>query len=122
MASISNISNARSMNGIITITDGFAIIENGSITSDNITTNNIITDDINLNIGNGRTLSVFDDVNNKAYFTDIITLSSITYTNNNTYNNYVINKFEAENGCIHGWIILLCGYSQLACSICLESG
>ena len=49
MASISNISNARSMNGIITLTDGFATIENGSITSDNKTTSNIITDDINLN-------------------------------------------------------------------------
>ena len=47
MASISNISNARSMNGIITLTDGFTTIENGNITSDNITTSNIITDDIN---------------------------------------------------------------------------
>ena len=53
MATISNISNARSMNGIITLTDGVATIENGIITSDNIITSNIITDDINLNIGDG---------------------------------------------------------------------
>ena len=71
MASISNISNARNMNGIITLTDGFTTIENGNITSDNITTSNIITDDINLNIGNGCSLSVFDDLNNKAYYSDI---------------------------------------------------
>ena len=74
---MNTISNARSMNGIITITDGFATIENGNITSDNITTSNIITDDINLNIGNGRSLSVFDDLNNKAYYSDILSLSGI---------------------------------------------
>ena len=44
MASISNISNACSMNGIITLTDGYAMNENGIITSDNIITTNIITD------------------------------------------------------------------------------
>ena len=32
------------MNGIITLTDGYATIENGNITSDNITTSNISTD------------------------------------------------------------------------------
>ena len=45
MASISNISNSRSMNGIITLTDGVATIENGIITCDNIITSNSITDD-----------------------------------------------------------------------------
>ena len=88
MASISNISNARSMNGIRTITDGVATIENGIITSDNIITSNIITDDINLNIGDGRHLSVFDDLNNKAYYSDILSLSGILYNYENINNNY----------------------------------
>ena len=90
MASISNISNARSMNGIITLTDGFATIENGSITSDNITTSNIITDDINLNIKNGRHLSVFDDLNNKAYYSDVLSLSGIIYNYENIINSEII--------------------------------
>ena len=76
---MNTISNARSMNGIITLTDGFATIENGSITSDNITTNNIITDDINLNIGDGRHLSLINDLNDKEYYTDILTLSGNIY-------------------------------------------
>ena len=66
MASISNIPNARIMNGIITLTDRHATIENGSITSDNITTYNTTTDDINLNIGDDRSLSVYDDLNDRA--------------------------------------------------------
>ena len=119
MASISNIPTiARSMNGIIILSDGVCNIEDGNITTEgNITTRNITTDDINLNIGGGRTLSVYDDLNNKAYYTDIITLSGIVYNNyntilsnenttynyaysisstvyinNNTYNNYAINN------------------------------
>ena len=49
MASISRISNARSMNGIITFTDGFATSENGNIITDgNITTTNITPDDIKI--------------------------------------------------------------------------
>ena len=69
MASFSNVSNNRSMNGIICITDGFATIENGTIT-----TSSIITDDINLN-RNGRHLSLFNELDDKAYYTDIICLS-----------------------------------------------
>ena len=83
------ISNARSMNGIITLTDGFATVENGNITSDNITTSNIITDDINLNIGDGRHRSVFDDLNNTAYYSDILSLSGIIYNDKNIKNNNV---------------------------------
>ena len=80
------ITNARSMNGIITLTDGVCEIEDGNISTDgNITSSNIYTNDIHLNLGNGRSLSVFDDSNNKAYYTDIITLSSIIYTNSNIY-------------------------------------
>ena len=82
MASISNITTARSMNGIITLTDGYATIENGNITSDNITTSNINTDDINLNLGGGRSLSVLDDLSLKATYTDILSLSGIIYNNN----------------------------------------
>ena len=53
------ITNSRSMNGIITLTDGVCEIEGGNITTEgNITTTNIYTNDINLNLGNGRTLSV----------------------------------------------------------------
>ena len=74
------------MNGVITLTDGFATIENRSITSDNITTSNIITDDINLNTGNGRSLSVIDDWNNKAYYSDILSLTGIIYNYENIYN------------------------------------
>ena len=53
MASFSNIAtNARSINGIIILSDGVCNIENGNITTEgNITTTNITTDDINLNVG-----------------------------------------------------------------------
>ena len=77
------------MNGIIKLTDGIATIENGIITSDNIITSNIITDDINLNVGDGKHLSVFDDLNNKAYYTDILSLSGIIYNYENIKNNNV---------------------------------
>ena len=98
MASISNISNARSMNGIIILTDGFATIKNGNITTDgNITTSNIITDDINLNLGNGRSLSVLDDLNNKATYIDVLCLSGVIYTNNNS----VISYENATNNTIN---------------------
>ena len=74
------ITNARSMNGIITLSDGVCEIEDGNKnTQRNITSSNIYTNDINLNLGNGRSLSVFNDLNNKAYYTDIITLSSVIY-------------------------------------------
>ena len=69
MASFSNVSNTRSMNGIICITDGFATIENGVIT-----TSNIITDDINLN-RNGRHLSLYNELDAMASYDDIICLS-----------------------------------------------
>ena len=95
MATISNISNARSMNGIITLTDGVATIENGIITSDNIITSNIITEDINLNIGDGRHLSVFDDLNNKAYYSNILCLSGIIYNYENI-NNKNVNIINSE--------------------------
>ena len=60
MASISNIpTNARSMNGIIILSDGVCNIEDGNITTDgDIITSNITTNDINLNVGNGRTISL----------------------------------------------------------------
>ena len=77
------------MNGIIKLTDGIATIENGIITSDNIITSNIITDDINLNIGDGRHLSLIDDLNDKAYYTDILSLSGIIYNYENIKNNNV---------------------------------
>ena len=91
MASVSNVSNARSLNVIICLTDGFATVENGIITTDNIKTSNIITDGINLN-HNGRHLSVFDDLNNKSYYTEIICLSGkinsiLEYENKNVINN-----------------------------------
>ena len=87
------ITNARSMNGIITLTDGVCEIEDGNInTQGNITSSNIYTNDINLNIGNGRSLSVFNDLNNKAYYTDIITLSSVIYSNNINVINYELNN------------------------------
>ena len=53
---------------------------------------NIYTNDINLNLGNGRSLSVFDDLNNKAYYTGIITLSSVIYSNNINVINYELNN------------------------------
>ena len=95
MASISNTSNACSMNGIITWTDGYATIENGGILSDNIITNNKITDDIYLNIGDGRHISVFDNLNNKANYSDILSLSGIIYNYENI-NNDNINIINSE--------------------------
>ena len=68
MASFSNVSSNRSMNGIICISDSFATIENGIITSSNIIT------DINLN-QNGRHLSLFNELDDKASYDDIICLS-----------------------------------------------
>ncbi len=49
MSSISNIPiNARSMNGVITISDGTAVLENGSLTNvDNVDTNNITAQTLN---------------------------------------------------------------------------
>ena len=90
MASFSNIpTNAQSMNGIIILSDGYATSENGNNTTDgNITTSNITTDDINLNLGGGRTLSVFDDLNDKATYTDILCLSGVIYSNNISVINY----------------------------------
>ena len=87
MASISNIpTNARSMNGIIILSDGVCNIEDGNITTDgDIITSNITTNDINLNLPGGRSLSVFDDLNNEAYYTDIITLSGVVYNNKILY-------------------------------------
>ena len=78
------ITNAWSMNGIITLTDGVCESEDGNRnTKKNITTTNIYANDINLHLGNGRSLSAFNDWNNKAYYTDIITLSGVIYSNNN---------------------------------------
>ena len=81
MASISNIpTNSRSMNGIIILSDGVCNIENGNISTEgDIITSNITTNDINLNLGGGRHLSLIDDLNDKAYYTDILTLSGIIY-------------------------------------------
>ena len=87
------ITSARSMNGIITLTNNFFEIEYGNInTQGNITSSNIYTTDINLNFAYGRTISIFDDVNNKAYYTNFLMLSSIIYTNNNIYNTDAINN------------------------------
>ena len=81
------ITSARSMNGIITLTNNFFEIEYGNInTQGNITSSNIYTTDINLNFAYGRTISIFDDLNNKAYYTNFLMLSSIIYTNINIYN------------------------------------
>ena len=71
------------MNGIITLSDGYATIENGIITSNNVITNNITIDDINFKIGDGRHLSVFDNLNNKAYYTDVLSLSGIILNTKN---------------------------------------
>ena len=76
------------MNGIVILSDGYATVVNGILPSDNIITSNITTDSINLHIENGRHLSVFDDLNNKAYYSDIICLSGIIYDNNNLFLEY----------------------------------
>ena len=52
----------------------------------------IYTNDMNLNLGHGTSLSVFNDLNNKAYYTDIITLSSVIYSNNINVINYELNN------------------------------
>ena len=87
------ITSARSMNGIITLTNNFFEIEYGNInTQGNITSSNIYTTDINLNFAYGRTISIFDDLNNKAYYTNFLMLSSIIYTNINIYNSDAVNN------------------------------
>ena len=98
MASFSNIAtNARSMNGIIILSDGVCNIEDGNITTDgNIKTTNITTDDINLNLGGGRSLSVFDDLSLKATYIDILSLSGVIYNNNTN----VISYENANNNTI----------------------
>ena len=99
MASFSNIAtNARSMNGIIILSDGVCNIEDGNITTKgNIKTTNITTDDINLNLGGGRSLSVLDDLSLKATYTDILSLSGVICTNNNS----VISYENATNNTIN---------------------
>ena len=81
MASISNIpTNSRSMNGIIILSDGVCNIEDGNITTEgDITTSNITTNNINLNLGGGRSLSVLDDLSLKATYTDIKFIWSYIY-------------------------------------------
>ena len=93
MAPFSNIAtNARSMNGIIILSDGVATIENGNITTDgSIISTNITTDDLSLNLGGGRSLSVLDDLSLKATYTDILTLSGVIYSSNNNVINYELN-------------------------------
>ena len=92
MASFSNVSNTRSMNGIICITDGFATIENGVIT-----TSSIITDDINLN-RNGRNLSLFNELDAMGSYDDIICLSGKIYNN---YNNLLATQYNIFNTLIN---------------------
>ena len=78
---------------VLVLTHNFFEIEYGNInTQGNITSSNIYTTDINLNFAYGRTISIFDDVNNKAYYTNFLMLSSIIYTNNNIYNTDAINN------------------------------
>ena len=86
MASISSLAiNNRSMNGIIILTDGYAPNENGNIINDgNITTTNITTDDIYLNLGGGRIIFVFDDLNNKATYIDVLFLTGLKCTDNSS--------------------------------------
>ena len=100
MASISNIpTNSRSMNGIIILSDGVCNIEDGNITTEgDIITSNITTNDINLNLGGGRSLSVFDNLSLKATYTDILSLSGFINNNNN---NSVISYENATNNTIN---------------------
>ena len=95
MASISNIpTNSRSMNGIIILSDGVCNIENGNISTEgDIITSNITTNDINLNLPGGRSLSVLSNLEDKASYTDVLTLSGVIYSNNN---NNIIN-YELHN-------------------------
>ena len=94
MASISNIpTNSRAMNGIIILPDGVCNIENGNISTEgDIITSNITTNDINLNLPGGRSLSVLSNLEDKASYSDVFTLSGIIYSNNNNVINYEFNN------------------------------
>ena len=93
MVSISNIAiNNCSMNGIIVLSDGYATIENGNITTNgDIITANITKNNINLNLANGRSLSLFPNLEDKATYTGILCLSGIIYNYDNISNNNINN-------------------------------
>ena len=55
-------------------------------------TSNITTNDINLNLPGGRSLSVLSSIEDKARYTDVLTLSGLIYSNNNTIINYELNN------------------------------
>ena len=63
-------------------------------TEGDIITSNITTNDINLNLPGGRSLSVLSNLEDKASYTDVFTLSGVIYSNNN--NNNIIN-YELNN-------------------------
>ena len=65
------------------------MIENRNITSDNITTSNIITEDFNLNFPDGRSLSVLSNLEDKASYIIFLTLPGVIYSN---YNNISSNE------------------------------
>ena len=69
------------MNKIIILSYSVCNIDDGNIT----TTSNITTNDINLNLGAGRSLSVLSNLEDKAtyVYTDVFTLSGLIYRNNN---------------------------------------
>ena len=58
MSSSTNTSiNSRSMNGVITITDGFATLENGALNCDGINSDNLVVNSLDVNTGTITTLS-----------------------------------------------------------------
>ena len=116
MASFSNIAtNVRSMNGIIVLSDGIATIENRNITTEgDIITSNISTNDINLNLPGGRSLSVLSNLEDKASYTDVFTLSGVKYSNNNIinyelnnnlYNSTLSNLIHIKNNTYNDYVI-----------------
>ena len=69
------------MNGLIILADRY-IWNNGN---GNIATSYITTDYIELNLGGVRSLSVIDDLNNKAFCIDVLSLPGVIYNNNSFY-------------------------------------
>ena len=95
------------MNGIVILTDRYTTNENGNIATDgNITITNITTDYINLNLGGVRSLSVFDELNNKATFIDVLCLSGVIYNNNNSVISYENANNNTSNLIIHKLVML----------------
>lgn len=113
MSSSTNISiNARSMNGIITLSDGTTILEDGNIDNvNNITTNTIDTNSLNVQditlTGSLQIPNVNDLNDGNSNLVSLLNLGKTSlindafYYGNTTLNNHIVNKGYVDNNFVN---------------------